>query len=124
MSEYASIESQYHELQPFGHYYTYKWIGKRSQPALIDRAYLESKDSVDIPWKFILIEYRFNSGHWLVIRRDALFPFGFLVIARMKIQKAWLWFKYRIIITANVWGLAYTRQGNIPSWRDFRKERK
>jgi len=124
MSSFAYIECQYHELEPFGHhYYTYKWIGKKNQPILLGIELLESKDTQDIPWKFLLIEHRIESGQWLAIRRDAILPFGWLFVVKVKCHKYWSWFKYRLIITANVWGLAHTRQGNVPSWKDFRRKK-
>ena len=113
---YASIEGTSHVIHPIGRtYLTYKWIGERHWPVRLDCTV-----SIDqIPWKLKLV--RDDMFYLEYIREDAYFPYGWLLVIRYKAQDIyWHWFN-RFMATLNIWGLAYTPTGCVPSWRDIGK---
>jgi hypothetical protein len=120
MTEYAEILAHDHELPLERRYTTYEWKGKPSAPVIIGR-WMEVKD---LPWKLRLIE---KEPYWdagIYARTDGyLLLFAWLTAARYALRKAWQWVSYRLILTAMVWGLAYTPPWETPSWRDIGRKR-
>lgn len=114
----AYIQVSRHIIEPHGHYETYEWIGKREWPALI-----HNEDEDKLPWKFIKIEFIPSADGWLCIRKDALFPFGWLVFAREKIDNFFYGIKCRTIYTFHIWGIGYTPEYETPVWGNLKRKR-
>ena len=117
MTDYARIIIREHEL-PLGRgrTYTYELEGPPNAPVLIPNWV----DLKDLPWKFVFYDNDYMYDGKIYIRASA---FTWFVIAKHKLRQAWQWFAYRLIITAMVWGLAYTEPGVTPSWSDLGKKR-
>lgn len=115
--EYATIEISQHVIEPTGQRYrTYKWIGEKYLPVRIDWSFWNFGE---IPFKLKKIDEDYLLGISTYIREDAYLPFGWAFEAKIKLRNIWLWFYYRFIATLNVWGLAKTPHGCIPSWHDI-----
>ena len=107
----ARIEVERHDVCGLSDYLTYKWIGKRDMPVYISDRMQEERGS-SIPWKFIKIERHPERRATLCIRRDALLPFGFLVIMSYKVKTFWAGFSCRLILTFEIWGLKRHKYDN------------
>lgn len=110
----ADIEVTRHNINPTnGVYYTYKWIGSKYSP-------VEISDEIDIsvlPWKLKLIDRFPHKRSALYMRKEFLiFTFPY------EIKKIFMFIYYRVISTLMVWGLAYTPEGCVPSWKDIGKK--
>lgn len=115
----AKIEVTHTVIHPTGRFYrTYKWIGKRDWPILIDCMV----DLEDLPFKLHLIEPRYDIGGGLYIRKDAFLPFGWAIVIKYKARDAYWIFFNKFMATLNIWELAYTPHGAVPSWKDIGKK--
>lgn len=121
--DYATIEATRHEIHPTGiTHTTYKWIGGKHLPVILDC----NERVEDLPWKLVPVHNHtdlYYYGKVTYIRKDAYIPYGILFNAKQKIKEVVGLVFYRFIATLNVWNLAYTPQGSVPSWRDIGKKR-
>ena len=106
-------------------YREYEWEGDRHKPAIIHYWYYHLIK--EFPWKVRVISSdSFFDEYRLVFRTDVTrgkLAYYYYKINRMvaSIIKP---IYYRTILTLEVWGLAYTLPGTIPSWHDIGKKRK
>lgn len=118
---YAEIHAHVETIRPMGRrVVTYEWVGSHKLPVRISG----SLPIDDLPFHLIRIDYDYLNDYVVYVRKDSYFPFGFVLHARVKI-KNYLWVIFnRFMITLNVWNLAYTPNGFVPSWRDIFRKRK
>jgi hypothetical protein len=119
INKYAEILVHQHTIEPTGaQYRTYEWIGRKYWPIFIG-------DDVRnrLPWSFLEIEKSLDGRVTLCVRKDALLPIGWLIIAKVNTVNVLQWVYYRIIATLMIWGLAYIPNGTIPSWRHIGKKK-
>ena len=120
MSNYADILVHQHIIEPTNSVYrTYEWQGENHWPVFVS-------DNIrnELPWSFIDVERNLASSASLCIRKDALLPFGYAVIVKIKFVDVLRFIYYRTIATLMVWELAYIPSGCIPSWRHIGKKPK
>lgn len=100
----ALIVAQYNRvIDKF--YVTYEWVGDKNSPVFIENLSLELNKDFPFPWELVEIEHQPYRWGGLYIRKDAIFPFGFLSIVRVKIRNFWTGFKFRLVYTLRIWGV-------------------
>jgi len=124
MNTFTTIEYTKEEL-PFGTVrYSYKWVGSPFQPVAISKV-LKPEFIDNLPWPLVRVDVD-DSRPWDVdyyLRIDGfLRPWSWLVRFRYWIKRLLEPIYYRLILTAMVWGLAYTPPGTVPGWRDLGKK--
>jgi hypothetical protein len=122
----AFIKIHREVVDPLGHYIdTYKWEGSRNWPVIVSDRLVGFRDDVfdKLPWKFIKIEYQPEHMGWLCIRKDVLFPFGWLVIVKDKTNNILFDIKCRVIYTFQIWGIGYTPNYETPVWSNLWRKR-
>lgn len=92
------------------------WVGNRCLPAEVDMSLLLSHD---LPWPYEVLSYRMDRPVAVIQRLDTP-PSGYvwnrLAADADKISEWWQFnILPRLILTAQVWGLAYVPLGEIPS---------
>jgi hypothetical protein len=104
----AHIEVHRHELPLDRFYFTYSWVGKKSEKVFLDEFYAHTYGK--LPWNLIQIgEYDYlRRGYWFV-RKDA--ALWFLEPIRMFIHKSWRWFGNRLLLTLGIWGVKKYQPG-------------
>jgi len=95
---------------------TYEWSGNLRKPVFV--GFNESK-LVPFPLRKVEDCPHMDGGYY--IRTDV--SFWWITEARIKAADLFSLIYHRIILTANVWGLAHTPMGNVPSWRDLLKKK-
>lgn len=112
----AQIQATQHEIHPTGERYTtFEWIGERHWPIYISMDIDISK----LPFELVKIGVADNLFDYKYMRKDAYFPYGWIVVIKEKAYRLYMYFFYRIMATLNIWNLAYTPHGQVPSWRDI-----
>lgn len=102
-------------------YVTYEWEGHPGAMLLVSNSLLDGFDPQKMPWPLLKISDDEIMGAALYIRTDV--RLWWVTEARHRARDAWNWFYYRLIYTAQVWGLARVSPTSNPSWRDlFRKQ--
>ena len=90
--------------------YTYEWKGSKNAPALVDMwVFQEIADEFPLPWPLKIISTDYSWARYTVIRKDANLPLGWYYIAKEKIMHKTSVLKYRIMRTAEIWGLRKKR---------------
>jgi len=119
----AEIIAHYKELPRGRFYYEYEWEGNKSGLVRINWEFLCRHPFRSLPWKFMIVEE--NPGYYICIRHDVFsgrvkgLYYRFFNFLKRKFRVIY----YRIILTLEVWGLAYSEDGGIPSWRDIGRKR-
>ena len=118
---FASIEVTSTILEPTHiRHLSYKWVGKKYWILEADPVTIHK-----LPFKLVEIKsntslYQ-NSNYY--VRADAYLPYGLILRVGYQLQRVWSWLFVRVIATLNIWGIAYTPIGNIPSWSDIGRKR-
>ena len=123
MNEYAEIHITRHELPLGRQHLTFDWIGSPLKPVRISVSPFRGFSVDKLPWPMIKIESDPAWGVDCYLRIDGfLRPWSWLVRFRYWIKRLLEPIYYRLILTAMVWGLAYTPPGTVPSWHDLGKK--
>lgn len=120
MENLAQIKVSHHEICRGRYYETYEWLGKKT-----DQIFIHGEDNYNLknlPWKFVEIKTDIWKNGIYYMRKDAMLPIGWLIWLFVRLSNFWNGFSAKMIMTLNVWGLAYTDVGCIPSWKDIGKK--
>jgi hypothetical protein len=114
----AYIKVHYHTLSPKGHYNTYEWEGEKNWPVYISGVIGEDLIQ-DLPWKLIKVSSEDDpqccGGYY--VRGDCILSRLYALTKKLEMIFKPIW--GRIILTADVWGLARVPPGEVPSLKHF-----
>jgi hypothetical protein len=105
---------------------SYRWIGPSHRTATVvgfhalrdlERAHAEGR----LPWPILVIEHQIWHGGAVVARADGANLFtARLWRLRARLRSALQHFEVRVVLTADVWGLAQVPTHERPSWAHLR----
>jgi hypothetical protein len=109
--------------------YTFEWSGSKYSPAYFSKIfYDQTKGKFTLPWPVKVIEDNLDFGREvLVVRKDVgLHLWWILVYLKRRIfnNRPYKHFKWRVIMTLDIWGLAWQPEGEVTSWRNIGRKRK
>jgi hypothetical protein len=92
-----------------------EWVGPVHGIVAADRYIL---DTISLPWPYEGLEDDWPSGRVFICRTDYPWPLACnrLQVEADRFSRFWDRLQYRLIYTAQVWGLAYVAPGHIPDW--------
>jgi hypothetical protein len=110
--------------------YTFEWKGSKYATAYISYdLYYKAKDTVlkQLPWPVkIMDEVDFGRG-MMMVRKDVGWHLWWILVFIKRYafnNRLYQHFKWRIIMTFEIWGLAYQPEAEITSWRNIGRKRK
>jgi hypothetical protein len=128
--EWARIESTVNYITgPYGEqhrFVDYRWIG--SKYAVVYISYDLNGQIPKLPWPVKIIEENIDFGRSArIIRKDVGWHLWWiLVFLKRKIthNRPYQHFKWRVIMTFDLWGLGYQPEGEVTSWKNIGRKRK
>lgn len=111
--------------------FTFEWQGSKYEPALLSRLLFEiTKDTTlkQLPWPVKIIENNVDFGRsMLVVRKDVGLHLWWILVWLKRVpfnSRLYHHFKWRVIMTFEIWGLAYQPEGELTSWKNIGRKRK
>jgi hypothetical protein len=129
--EWPHIEYYQYETKSWNgesHYdYEFKWIGSKYAVVEIRRIYRQGNDIVDmLPWPVKIIDVVDFDRSYQIVRKDVGFHLWWILVSGYyKIFRHYRYghFKWRVIKTFEIWGLAYQPEAEITSWRNIGRKK-
>jgi hypothetical protein len=102
----------------------YEWVGSPSGIASVNWIHLDPRYRT-LPWPLEVLGEDWTRCKIFVCRKDVAIGYianrAIAAADRMRVRSLWVW--SRLILTLQVWGLAYVPPGSMPSRQHIGKKR-
>ena len=100
-----------------------KWIGSKYTVVEVSKLLASSQSLSVYPWPLKVIDDNVDFGRsMLVVRKDVGWHIWWLLVAlwyKLFRSRGYYNFKWRVLMTLELWGLAYQPEGEIVSWKNI-----
>lgn len=122
----ATQHTYYIEGCPF-HTYTFEWEGSKYTTAVVSKLMIDRASLKILPWPVKILGVVDFGREYEVIRKDVGWQLWWILIytkRRVFNNRPYQHFKWRVLMTLDIWGLAYQPESEMTSWRNIGRKRK
>lgn len=109
------------------HDYECKWVGSKYAVVYVSKLLYNSTGLSVYPWPLKILEDDIDFGRSMaVVRKDVGWHLWWLLVSlwyKLFRSRGYRHFKWRIIKTFEIWGLAYQPEAEITSWKNIWRKR-
>lgn len=111
------------------HYdYEFEWVGSKYAVVEVNYFFVEKLGLNIYPWPLKIIGELQDFGRTLpVVRKDVGWHIWWLLVSlwyKLFRSPGYLHFKWRVVMTFNLWGIGYSPEAEVTSWKNIVRKRK